>query len=354
VSARLESVLGAVLSCAILAAVAPAARAQGADHRDDGAIPARAATTTADSIRYAVKITDNNQFAITVTNYGFIGNNFVSRSSSLEYPAGSGYEHAVRAGLWFGARAIDDNGAFTGVVTGAVDGGQGTGSQSATEFTPAGLEIGIDSALPNSKYYNPNAVSEEDLTASFSDRPAKRSANNAEDHRPMGILVKQQNYMWSFSDYQHLVIFHYTIKNLGPPLANAYVGLYSEYASGSKNAYSSWPPSSSAGPGGWFNKKWIEYDNPLRLFREHFCFYGPIPSGCATWALITSRIRWRSGPTRRGKTSCQGKGDRSAAKAGWNASNRPWTSSVRAACSRATTIRAAGRRNKPSKTQPNA
>jgi len=245
------------------------------------ASPLAAQAALADSIRYAARVTDNNLMGITVTNYGFVGNNFVSRTPSMEYPLGTGYEHLVRGGLWFGARAVDDQGAFIGVVTGSVDGSQGSSAQQATEFTPASTEIKVRSTLPNSKYFSREAVSEQDQIGSFSDRPAKRAANNSEDHRPMGILVRQENYSWSFSDYQHLVIFHFVITNLGPPLADAWVGLYGELASGPKNSYSGWPPSSSTGPGGWFNKKWVQYDDSLRLFREHFCSAQPIPGGCS-------------------------------------------------------------------------
>ena len=243
--------------------------------------PGAAEAVQADSVRYGVRVTDNNLVGMTVTNYGFIGNNFISRSPSLEYPLGLGFEHLVRGGLWIGAKAVDANGSFTGVTTGTVDGNQGTASQSATEFTPAGLEIKSLSRLPNNKFFNANAVSELDLVSEFSDRPARHSSGN-EDHRPMNVLVTQNNYMWSFSDYQHVVFYHYVIKNIGlNPLADMWVGLYGEMASGSKNSYSNWPPTSSGSAlGSWFNKKWIQYDDSLRLFREHYCFAQPVPDGC--------------------------------------------------------------------------
>ncbi len=271
-----------LLALASLRAAGPAAgpAAAGSD-RYETAPPFAAEAAQAESIRFTVRVTDNNLMGVTVTNYGFVGNNFVSRTPSMEYPLGTGYEHMVRGGLWVGARAVDDSGAFVGVVTGAVDGSQGSSAQQATEFTPAGLQIKILSALPNSRFFNTAAVSEQDYSGEFSDRPAKRSANNAENHRPMGILVRQENYAWSFSDYQHLVIFHFTIKNLGPPLADAWVGFYAELASGPKNAYSGWPPSSSGSSiGGWYSKKWIQYDDSLRFVREHYCAGLPVPGGC--------------------------------------------------------------------------
>ena len=278
-SAGLRQLVPVALAC-VLAAGAGAGES---DHLAGPSTPQTLAgqAAQAESIRFAVRVADNNLMGISVSNYGFVGNNFVNRSPSMEYPLGTGYEHMVRGGLWVGARAVDDSGAFVGVVTGTVDGAQGSSTQQATEFTPAGTEIRIRSTLPNSRSFNPQAISEQDYLCEFSDRPAKRSANNSEDHRPIGILVRQANYAWSFSNYQHLVIFHFVIKNLGPPLANAWVGFSSEMASGPKNAYGVWPPSSSVSTiGSWFSKKWIQYDDTLRLIREHYCAAQPVPSGC--------------------------------------------------------------------------
>lgn len=271
-----------LLGLGLLLAVASPAFAADADHRDATPAPLAAEAAQADSIRYTVRVTDNNLMGVTVSNYGFVGNNFVSRTPSMEYPLGTGYEHMVRGGLWIGAHAVDDSGAFTGVVTGAIDGSQGNSAQQATEFTPAGLEIKVRSTLPNSRFFDPDAISEQDYIGSFSDRPARVQANNSERHRPMSILVRQENYAWSFSDYQHLIIYHFVIKNLGPPLADAWVGFYAEMASGPKNAYSGWPPSSSGSTiGSWFSKKWIQYDNSLRFIREHYCAALPVPGGCS-------------------------------------------------------------------------
>jgi hypothetical protein len=231
------------------------------------ASPVRAEAVQAESISYRAEIMSRNQMGMTVTNYAFIGNNFSSQLASMEYPLGSAYEHLVRGGLWFGARAVDDNGLFIGVATGAVDarvGGPTMSTQQATEYTPAGREILTRSSLPNDTKFSPNAVSEKDFISTYSDRPAKSSSDNTERHRPMGILVRQENYAWSFSNFQHSVVFKFVIKNLGPPLADAWVGIYTELASGVK--VNPWPP---GGP--YFNKKWLQYEDSLRLIREHYC-----------------------------------------------------------------------------------
>ena len=39
---------------------------------------------TADSIAYAAKVANGNLVGVTITNYGFIGNNFISRDPSLK------------------------------------------------------------------------------------------------------------------------------------------------------------------------------------------------------------------------------------------------------------------------------
>lgn len=277
VLASLRALTAAMLLVATAVGVAAAQRLD----RPRFAEPFESQGTLPDTVRFSLRVTDNNLMGVTITNYGFIGNNFVSRSPSMEYPLGTGYEHLVRGGLWVGGRAIDDEGLFTGVVTATVDGSQGSGSANATEFTPAGVEIVVRSNLPNDRFFDPDAISELDFISSFSDFPAKRADGTGEDHRPMGLLVKQENYSWSFSDFQHILFFSYDIVNTGPPLQDVHVGFYAEFASGPKNLYFTWPPSSSGSTlGSWFSKKWIQYDDSLRLWREHYCQMQPVPGSC--------------------------------------------------------------------------
>jgi hypothetical protein len=235
---------------------------------------------------YKGAVLNNNLVGMTVTNYGFWGNNFASRSPSLEYPLGSAFEHLVRGGLWVGGQALDANGTFLGVTTGTVDGSTNDGnSASATEFTPvsSGLEFRTTQQTgPLSAYYSTHAISEWDAFSTYTDVFPTRAKNNSEDHRPMGLEVTQYNYEWSFSNYAHILFFHILVKNVGPPLANVWLGAYNEFASGYKNAYSGWPPSVSNGgsEGSWFSKKWIVYEDSLRMMREHYCLSSPPPTSC--------------------------------------------------------------------------
>ncbi len=278
-AARLGRRAAAAAAAALL--LAAGAGASAAQSLRDQRYAEPFAASAVDSVLFRSLVTTNNLCAVTLTNYGFIGNNFISRAPSFEYPAGSGFEHLVRAGLWVGAHST--RGAeFNGVVTGTTDGAVNNASQGATEFTPAGNEFQRRSILITDPFYSTSAVSEQDIISSYSDFPAKRAASNFEDHTPMGLLVTQENYSWSFSDFANILFFRFHIKNTGPLLTNVWVGFYSEFASGNKNAYTNWAPSSAdpSGTGSWFNKKQIAYDPALQLFREHYCLRLPIPDGC--------------------------------------------------------------------------
>src|SRR6185503_8550966 len=230
---------------------------------------------------YSQRVLSGNSVGLTVSNFGFFGNNFTSRNPSMEYPYGTGYEHLVHGGLWIGASALDDAGAFLGVTTGCLDISQGIAPQGATEFTPVRTGVTIRSSSIASPFYSPDAVSQMDALSWYGDGTVRQASGNPELHRPLKIEVRQECYLWAIAEYQHVLFVRYFIRNLGPPLANVWVGHYSEFASGPKNDYSSWPPSPGGSVhGGWYFKKLLAYDSSLRLLREHRCDGYPIPSGC--------------------------------------------------------------------------
>ena len=241
-----------------------------------------AGAALAGDYRYDAQVHDGTRVGVTITNYGFLGNNFYRRDASLEYPRGSGYEHLARAGLWVGAQAVDGAGAFTGVSTACLDGSTGSNSQSSSEFTPVDLGILKRSSLPTSTYYDQQARSELDFIGSFSDSPA-RNVSGSDASRPLNLLVRQEVYGWFFGGLEHSVFLRYVIRNQGSAaLTNLWAGLYTELASGCKKCYVNWPPSTSdpSGEGGWYSKKWIQYDGSLRLLRGHYCAHQPVPGGC--------------------------------------------------------------------------
>lgn len=221
---------------------------------------------------YQLKVTDWNQVGLSVTNYGFFGNNFISKSPSLEYPLGLGYEHMSRAGLWGGALAITDTGEGYHVTTGALDNAQGSSQATDTEWNPAPGGILVRSSLPNNRYYRPDAVSEQDILCSYRDQPPRGpSGINTEPHVPMHLRVDQSVYSFSIEPASHFVILHLTIVNEGNLLRDVYAGLYTQLVSGNKNLYSTWPPSATSGAGSWYYRQYVDWVDSLSLVREHFC-----------------------------------------------------------------------------------
>ena len=232
--------------------------------------PARPAA--AQGVGFSTRVTDNNRVGITTTNYAFYGNNFQSRAPSLEFPLGSGYEHMVRAGLWFGALGITDTGEVRRVSTGAFDASTSNSGPASTEFIPTSVIV-ERSKLTNSRYYSPDAVSEQDFVCAFTDDPGRKAPLSVENHLPLGIEVRQEFYNWSFAAFSDLVVCHLTFRGTRNLLREVFVGMFAELASGAKNLYSTWPPSSSGGGslGGWFSKKLLKWDVNRRLIAEHYC-----------------------------------------------------------------------------------
>jgi hypothetical protein len=225
-------------------------------------------TSLSDSVRYDIRVHQVSRIGMTITNYGFLGNNFVNRSPSLEYPLGSTIDHLIRAGMWFGA--INPQG-DTLVTTGAIDGYYNTPSSQGVEFAPATRGIEEVSALPNSKYYSKGAYSEQDFIAFYSD--SFPNGVNPPKHVPLYILVKQRSMVWSYELADAFVLIDLTLKNIsGGSLGGIYLGMYSELASGNKGSYATWPPS------GWFYKKDITYYDSLRMVSEHHYTFDKQPA----------------------------------------------------------------------------
>jgi hypothetical protein len=240
--------------------------------------PSEPARTTA---AYLPMVASGNLVGTTITNFGFLGNNFASREPSLEIPLGSGYEHMVQGGLWIGAMAIDRDGYFPGVTTGCLDLGVGSPPQAFTEFTPL-TDITLRSRRQGSPYYDPHAVSDLDYVCEYDDL-TRVATSNPEPHRPINVHVSQRNYSWSYGDYAQVFFYHFSIRNMGVPLHYVWVGLHTQLASGDRNDYSCWPPAQACGAsGGWYKKALLAYEDSLRLLREEYCAGLPAPLACQT------------------------------------------------------------------------
>lgn len=263
-----------ILVALVLSAMAGVQAAQahdappGYEEREAGYLSA----TMQSDIPFQSQQTDGSAIGLVISNYGFFGNNFVTRGPSMEYPLGSDQEHMIRAGVWVGAINADGD---TVVSCGAISGYWGTSSASATEFTPA-ERLKERSILITSRAYSKDAISEQDFITKYRDYP-KRGSNEA----VLRVSVKQESYLWSYQFAEAFVIVSFTIKNEGEGFLTApCLGIFAELSSGWKGAYEQWRPPGSS----WFRNKMLEYFPEHRMVGEH---HQNFQNGqCPSWGAI--------------------------------------------------------------------
>jgi hypothetical protein len=176
--------------------------------------------------------------ALTITNFGMIGNGFRVYDDegnplpSFEYPIGSGTEHLYRAGLWVGAVTTAGD---TLVTTGVCDATSASAGSEGFEFYPTVLESDTvieKSMLLTSYYYDPDAVSEQDFEATYYDYT---SPSLIPGHNPLYLRVSQKSYAWSYPYADDFVIISFTIYNEGEGvLSQLYMGIYAELVTGNR------------------------------------------------------------------------------------------------------------------------
>lgn len=197
-----------------------------------------------DEKKFAKKLDDDNSkytnvgnAGITVTNFGTYGHGFSlwPEQPSAEYPLNSGIEHIFDGGLWVGGFISNDSlgngriGPF--VTTGAVDAASVSARGGGFEFTNLpGSKVIEKSSLLTSKFYNSTAISHQDLVAEYVDTNTTLSNGEIiEDHTPLGISVRQENYAWNYPFADFFVIFNYTIKNVSNKYIDSfYVGMWTD------------------------------------------------------------------------------------------------------------------------------
>ncbi len=206
------------------------------------------------------------QVALTITNFGVIGNGFRVYDQatgrplpSCEYPKGSGIEHLYRAGLWVGA--VDYEG-DTLVTTGVSDASAASPAQEGFEFYPTDLQSDTvieRSILLTSPYYSPDAVSEQDFFANYGD-----DRKVIPHHTPLHLEINQYSYAWSYSYADDFVILQFVIKNNSPgDLDKVYVGMYAELVSASRKFWGDYFNSTTM-----FQHKRVYFDDTLRMMWE--------------------------------------------------------------------------------------
>ncbi|MFZ4619354.1 MAG: hypothetical protein ACOYNS_02260 [Bacteroidota bacterium] len=176
------------------------------------------------------KYTNIGNIGITITNFGTIGNRFLTRpvQPSAQYPKGSSVEHISLAGLWIGAISQKDG--IAHVSTAATDVNPSAG-QSVTlgyELTnEPGAGIKQRSSLPFDQSFDLNAVSHQDFVMDFTDKNRRSGSDTIPEHTPLGVNVHLESYAWNFPFADNFVLLNYTIKNIGTDtLQDVYVGLW--------------------------------------------------------------------------------------------------------------------------------
>jgi hypothetical protein len=179
-----------------------------------------------------------------LTNWGFMGSQtrdlYESRGGcfnpnpdiewpapSFEYPSGSDLEYLFHGGLWIGAR-IDDN-FYTSVGC--------DGWFWIYELWPeadwAGA-INEASIRLNAPCYSPDAISEQDIMATYTDTSADipLSPDDIDDwdnrkHFPLDVKVAQRSYSWNEEELNKFIIVEYIIHNIGIKIIrDMFIGLY--------------------------------------------------------------------------------------------------------------------------------
>lgn len=215
--------------------------------------------------------TNVGNIGLTVTNFGTYGHGFSlwPDQPSCEYPLGSGIEHLFDGGLWVGAYLSDDetgsnrNGPF--VSTGAVDATSVSARGGGFEYTNGSGEFVRErSSLIDSKFFDPEAISHQDFVMDYVD--TNTTLSNGEvivDHRPLGISIHQETYVWNFPFADFFVIMNYWIKNTSDKyLDSLHVGLWTDTVVRNTNVTS--PRTGSA----FYNKGGNGYSDSLKIAYE--------------------------------------------------------------------------------------
>lgn len=211
------------------------------------------------------KYTNVGNIGLTITNYGTIGNGFVTfpNQPSLQYPKASGIEHLFVGGLWVGG--IKDG--AVRVSTAAVDVSSLNRSEGFEYTNAPGQGITEKSSLQNSPNYRADAVSHQDFVSEFFDTNTFANGTIIQNHTPMGIKVLMESYCYDFNFANNWVILNYKIINVGyqgstTPIESLYVGLWCDAVVRNTNI---------TVPGGstFYNKGADGYDSTLRMAYEY-------------------------------------------------------------------------------------
>lgn len=211
------------------------------------------------------KYTNVGNIGLTVTNYGTIGNGFVTfpNQPSCQYPKNSGIENLFVGGIWFGG-VKDGN---TRVSTAAIDVSSANRSEGFEYTNAPGAGILERSSLQNSPNYRPDAVSHQDFVCEFFDTNIYANGTLIQNHTPLGVKILLESYCYDFNFANNWVILNYKIVNVGyggstSPIDSIYVGMWCDGVV--RNTNITVPGGSS-----FYNKGADGYDSTLRMAYEY-------------------------------------------------------------------------------------
>ncbi len=209
--------------------------------------PRQAMAYSSQSLERANRTIDVGLLWITITNFGYFGNDSADRPEALidpctddwaiqaEYPGGSNVQYLYRAGLWIGAMIQEEGFEYPRVSVGT----EGWFGGASDEFDPA-MDLEERTIRKNAVnclgdfIYSEEAISEQDFVTSYTDTSRYvLGTQTGKDHPidgphvPLGIKVTQTSYAWSYNYAQDFVLIDYEIENIADKfLKNVYVGLY--------------------------------------------------------------------------------------------------------------------------------
>jgi hypothetical protein len=211
------------------------------------------------------KFTSVGNIGLTLTNFGTYGHGFSlwPEQPSCEYPKGSGIEHIFDGGLWIGGIIRGNSEPF--VTTGAVDATSVASRGGGFEFTnKSGEKVVERSALFDSPFFQPSAISHQDFVMNYTD--SNTVLSNGEPitgHNPLGLVIHHETYAWNFPFADFFVIMNYTIKNTSSKyIDSVYVGLWTDAVV--RNTRITGRPSGSA----FFNKGGNGYNDSIKIAYE--------------------------------------------------------------------------------------
>jgi len=211
------------------------------------------------------KFTNVGNIGLTITNFGTYGHGFSlwPDQPSCEYPKGSGIEHIFDGGLWIGGIIRGNSEPF--VTTGAVDATSVASRGGGFEFTnKPGEKVVERSALFDSPFFQPSAISHQDFVMNYTD--SNTVLSNGEPitgHNPLGVVIHHETYAWNFPFADFFVIMNYTIKNTSSKFIDSvYVGLWTDAVV--RNTRITGRPSGSA----FFNKGGNGYNDSIKIAYE--------------------------------------------------------------------------------------